>query len=521
MTGKFSRRAGAEPSAPRGVGAEPSAPRGADAQRMPDDAVRAVGLASLLPGARFVGCDDIVVRRLSADPEACRRGEVFVAVAGDDADGHDRAALAIQRGASGIVAERMIPTFGTPLCLVPDARWALARIAQALRGDPAGQLRVIAITGTAGKTTTAWLAASVLAEGRLRVGVLSDLGCLDGMNASPADADYTSPPGLAGWLDRCVSSGCSHAVVEVTSSMLAAEALAGVPCDTVVVTNLGRAHLDRHGTARAYRAITGRAVDALDDHGALVIDLDDPAAARLAARRGGGRVLPVGLRRQGTLGAVPVERGLDGQTFLLRHGGDSAVVSVETPVASFVRDSLCAAAVGLRAGLPLAVVARGLEAAGAIPGRLDRICRGQDAHVFADCPSSGRALATTLAGLRRLSRGRLALLIEEPAIPRFGDPRRFVERAARWCDECVTVPADVLDAEAGTRPLAAYARLDRLLAGLGAGDCVLVVGRPAPGGGDPDDPDPGTPQVPLALLVDAWMQLAHPPAAPFQGRRAA
>lgn len=511
MKGKFSRRGGAETSA------TPTS----DGSRIPDEAAGGVRLAALLPGARFVGCDDLVVRRITDDPDACRRGDVFVAVAGDDGDGHDRAGRAMRRGAAGVVAERMIPTFGTPLCLVPDARHALARIAQALHGDPATRLRVIAITGTAGKTTSAWLTASVLAEGGLHVGVLSDLGCLDGDGGAPADSEYRSPLGLAGWLGRCAATGCSHVIVEVTSAMLAAETLAGVPCDTVVVTNLGRAHLDRHGSARAYRAITGRIVDALDDRGALVVDLDDPRAARLAARRGGGRVVPVGLRRQGTLGAVPLERGLDGQTFLLRHAGDSAVVSVATPVASYVRDSLAAAAVGLRAGLPLSVVARGLEAAGAIPGRLDRICRGQDAHVFADCPTSGRALATTLAGLRRLTRGRLCLLVEEPALRRFGDPRRFHDRAARWCDECLTVPADVLDAEAGSRPLAAYARIDRLLAGLGAGDCVLVVGRPLQGGGDPGDPDPGEPRMPLAVLVDAWMQLAHPAAAPFPGRRAA
>lgn len=512
MRGKFSRRASA---------ATPALHASA-ASRAAEDAVRSVGLAALLPATRFVGCDDLVVRRISTDPDTCRRGDVFVAVADDDGDGHDRAARAVRRGAAGVVAERIIPTFGVPLCLVPDARRALARIAQALHGDPATHLRVVAIGGTAGKTTSAWLAASVLAEGGLAVGVLSDLGCLDGAGGTPSDADWRSPLGLAGWLERCVRTGCSHAVVEVTSSMLAAGALAGVPCDTVVVTNLGPAHLDRHGSAAASRAIQGRIVEALVDRGTLVVDLDDPHAARLAERRGGGRVVAVGLRRQGAIGAVPLERGLDGQTFLLRHAGDSAVVSVATPVASFVRDSLCAAAVGLRAGLPLAAVARGIEAAGAIPGRMDRICRGQDAHVFADCPSSGRALASTLAGLRRLTRGRLCLLVEEPALAAFGEPHRFRDRAARWCDECVTVPADVLDAEGGSRPLAAYARIDRLLAGLGAGDCVLVVGRPVPGGGgNPVDPDPGTPQVPLAVLVDAWMQLAHPAAPPFPGRRAA
>jgi len=508
-----------------GEGAQPSGIRGsAEGTR------RAVRLSELLPEARFVGCDDIVARGVCDDPDACRPGDLFVARVGDDADGHDVAARALSRGVAGVVAERMIPTFGVPLCLVPDASRAMSLVAQSLQGDPSRRLRVVAITGTAGKTTTAWLSAAVLAEGGLQVGVLSDLGCLDGAATTPEGGDWRSPAGLAEWLSRCVATGCSHAVVEVSSAMLAAGSLAGVTCDTVVVTNVGRANPGRHGTTDAYHAVTGRIVDTLHPSGRLVADLDDRGAARLAARGGADRLLPVGLRRPGFVGATALERGLDGQTFLLRHGADSAVVSVGTPVGSFVRDGLCAAAVGLRAGLPLNLVARGLESAGEVPGRLDRIARGQDVHVFADCPTSGRALATTLASLRRMVRGRLVLLVEEPMLGRFGDPRRFAARAARWCDDCLTVPADVVEPDADARSLAAYARIDRLLTGLRGGDCVLVVGRAAAAEGssgprdpfDPDDPwDPAAEMVPLSVVVDAWMRLARPGDVPAFGRRAA
>ena len=137
---------------------------------------RGVKLSAVLPRARFVACDDIVARGCHDDPRACRPGDVFVARSDAATDGHDIVARAIARGVSGIVAERMIPTFGTPLCLVPDSTWAGARIAHALAGDPARRMRVIAVTGTSGKTTTAWLTAAVLSEGGARVGVLSDLG---------------------------------------------------------------------------------------------------------------------------------------------------------------------------------------------------------------------------------------------------------------------------------------------------------------------------------------------------------
>jgi len=350
----------------------------------PDRAVLAgVRLAALFPAARFVACDDIVARGCHDDPEACRPGDVFVARLDDDSDGHEMAARAIARGVAGIIAERIIPTFGTPLCIVPDSAWAHSRLVHALSGDPARSMTVIAITGTSGKTTTAWLTASVLSEAGLRVGVLSDLGCLD------ADA---------------AASGCSHVVVEVSSGMLAAHALAGVACDSVVVTNLASAHLDRHGTVEAYHEIKSRIIDGLSESGCLVANIDDPAVRRLLDRyrRSGVRGeegITVGLHRPADLVATAVERSLGGQTFLLRHAGDAAAVAVGTPVSSFVRDALLAAAIGVREGLPLECIARGLEAAGSVPGRLDRLRRGQEAHVFVDQPTSGHALATTLASL--------------------------------------------------------------------------------------------------------------------------
>lgn len=475
---------------------------------------REVRLSAYLPGARFVACDDIVARGCHDDLDACRPGDVFVARVDDDADGHELAARASLRGVAGIVAERMIPTFGTPLCLVPDSVWARARLAHALAGDPARGMRVIAVTGTSGKTTTAWLAASVLAEGGAEVGVLSDLGCLDASAVRPVGGNWQSPDGLARWLARLAEGGCSHAVVEVSSAMLARHALAGVDCDTVAVTNLGRAHLDRHGTVEAYHAIKARIVDALGGDGCLVGNVDDRRVAALLAGRSAARghdsVRGVGLLGDADLTATAVDRGLGGQTFLVRHAGDSAAVTVAAPLASFVRDCLCAAAIGLREGMPLHDVARGIEAAGAVPGRLEAIRRGQDVHVFVDQPTSGHALASTLSGLRRLTAGRLVLLADERAVQRFDDPARFARRAERWCETCLVVPADLLDSGAGERQLAAYARIDRLLGGLGPRDCVLVVGEAC--GERPDPGDPGEPQsTPLAVVVDAWLQLANRP----------
>lgn len=478
----------------------------------------AVSLAAVLPEARFVGCDDIVAVRPTADVRRCGPGDVFVALLTGVGDGHEQVAQAIARGAAAIVAERIVPTHGVPLCLVPDSGWALARLTHACQGDPATQLRIVAVTGTSGKTTTAWLAAAVLAEAGLRVGVLSDLGCLDAESTQPEPADLAGPGVLAAWLRRLVDSGCTHAVVEVSSRMLADHTLAGVACGTVVITNLATGLHDSRETVRGVRSVAERMLACLAADGCLVFNADDARVRRLADRHRGPCV-SAGLRTAADVTAMPVERSLAGQTVLIAAGAHTAVAAIDRPTAAFTRDTILAVAVGLRHRIPLERVTRGLEAAGGVPGRLERIDRGQPAAVFVDRPTSGHALAATLTSLRRLTPGRLVLIAEESIAARIGPVRRFAKRAARWCDTILVVPSTVLDDDADAGAVAAYARIDRVLAAAGSGDCVLVLGRMPSGGDMPGDPgDPAALGV-LAALVDGWLQLANPPV--WRGERAA
>lgn len=515
---------------------------------------RGIRLTEVLPDATFFACDDIVAIGCSDEPDRCRPGDVFVARLTAEGDGHDDVERALARGVAGVVAERMIPTFGTPLCIVSESSAALTRLTHALAGNPARRMKVIAITGTSGKTTTAWLAASVLTEAGLRVGVLSDLGCLTADDTEPVVADLSRPVVLADWLRRLEADGCTHAVVEVSSRMLAADCLAGIACDTVVVTNLGSAHLDMHGTPLAYHAIKARILDCLGPKGCLIATADDARVRRLldrhAAAAGGDSVLTAALSGPADVTATPVERTLFGQTFLVQAGGHSLPVAVSTPVASFVRDSLLAVAIGLRYRVPLERIARGIESCGSVAGRLERIDRGQDHAAFVDHPTSGHALSATLTGLRRLTRGRLVVLAETGCAERLlADSRgpratlhdvegrevegreaegrevegrmaaTFNRRTMRWADDCLVVPDTLMDESGKAADVMAYARIDRLLSGLGPQDCLLVLGDTGGRCQDPIDPD-GDP-LPLAAVVDGWLQLAHVPQPFVSGRDAA
>jgi len=254
-------------------------------------------------------------------------------------------------------------------------------------------------------------------------------------------------------------------------------------------------------------------------------------------------VITVGLTGPADVTATPVERSLFGQTFLVRAGGHAMPVAVSTPVASFVRDSLLAAAIGLRYRAPLERIVRGIEACGSVSGRLERIDRGQDHAAFVDHPTSGHALAATLAGLRRLTRGRLVVLAETACAERlvadacrgggagrsFSDRQdderedgrmaaTFNRRTMRWADDCLVVSGTLMDEVGKAADVMAYARIDRLLSSLREQDCLLVLGDVGGRCQNPIDPD-GDP-LPLAAVVDGWLQLAYVPQ-PFASERRA
>ena len=480
--------------------------------------VRGVRLSEIIPGARFIACDDLVVRRCQDDPDECRTGDVFVARITERGDGHEAVSRAIARGASGVIAERIVSTEGVPLCLVPDADRALARLCHALAGDPSREMRVIAVAGTSGKTTTTWLTAAALAEAGHRVGVLSDLGCLGPDDAEAAPDDVSSPAALARWLARLAAGGCSHAVVEVSSRMLAAHATAGMVCDTVVVTNLAGAHLDQHGSHRAYRKIMTRIMDTLPEEGCLVTGMNPRQRGRLlAAAPESATCLTAGLSPDCDVWARPVEGSLFGRTFLMGCGGQMVPVTTDTPTVPFVRDTLLAAAVAARYGVTLERACRGIEATKGVPGRLERIDRGQETPVFVDGPSSMHSVSATLSSLRRLTSGRLVVLADERLAERLGG-RRFGRRLEKWCDEWLFVPESVVSDDPSAADIVAYARVDRLLASLGPHDCAVVLGD-VPRGPAPSGPRAG--RASLEILVNGWLQLAHPAVAPFDRRRAA
>jgi UDP-N-acetylmuramoyl-L-alanyl-D-glutamate--2,6-diaminopimelate ligase len=330
---------------------------------------------------------------------------VYVAIVNAEGDGHDEVDKAVQRGAIAVVAERLVPT-RVPCCVVPDTREAYGQICQRLAGQPDQSLRLVGISGTHGKTTTAMLVASILQAAQQPVGVTCSLGYTDGESTAMAESSTPPPHELARWLKQMVGNGCSHGVVEVSSSALATRHLSGVSLDAAVLTNVRREHLDLHGSVANYRRAKQRLFDHLKPGGFAVINTDD-AASQSMLESLHVPLITVGMHTTAQLQARVLERCASEQTFLLTAGQECVPVRTRTMGDQFVHCCLSAAAVGLVMGLDLTTIVRGLESLDYVPGRLERIECGQEFSVLVDHAQTPSALALSLHALRQVTTGRV------------------------------------------------------------------------------------------------------------------
>ncbi len=365
-----------------------------------------VSLRDAFPHATFFGDgDEIRVTSCTSDARSCQPGDLFVAIAGADDDGHAEVHEAVRRGAAAVLAERLLVA-GVPVCVVEDTREAFGTICQALVGNPSRNLRVVGVTGTNGKTTVSMLLGAVFESAELPFGISTSLARGDGSQIKPAQCTTPDPPVLARLLARMAANGCGHAVMEVSSRALAERRPAGIELDAAVLTNLRRDHLDFHGSVLNYRRAKGRLFDLLKPEGFVVLNADDAASQSFQSQLD-HPALTFGMRSPAEVTATVLERHLSEQTFLLSAGSESVPVRTRMIGDHHVYNCLAATSVALVMGLDLTTIARGLEAIERVPLRLERIECGQPFGVFVDAAKTPDRLAVALKTLRRVTEGRV------------------------------------------------------------------------------------------------------------------
>ncbi|MEM8680681.1 MAG: UDP-N-acetylmuramoyl-L-alanyl-D-glutamate--2,6-diaminopimelate ligase [Planctomycetota bacterium] len=373
---------------------------------------RGVSLPQLLPGANYFFGQPSAVHACCNDSRHCREGDLFVALLGEDQDGHDFAAEAVANGASAVLCERPLPV-GVPNCIVEDTRTAYGHLCQALAGDPSQRLRSLGVTGSFGKTTTSLLLASLVEASGEAPAMLTSLGACDGVEVDPGMQSISSSPALARWLGNAQQNGVDQAILEMSSVDLAKQTVAGVALDGAVITNVRRAHLDLHGSVLNYRRIKQRIFDLLKPEGFVVMNADDPQSKFFLSKIN-HPVLTYGMQADAEVTGTLMETLPGEQTFMLRAGSDMVPVRTRMIGQHHIYNCLAAAATGLVLGMDLETIARGLENVDTLPGRLEQISSAQPFNVFVDTASSSDSLATVLKSLRRVTPKRLICVFGAP-----------------------------------------------------------------------------------------------------------
>ena len=233
-------------------------------------------LAAAVRDGRVVG-SDVTVSGIALDSRKVAPGDLFAALPGAQADGRRFIDDALARGASALlVARRGDAPPDVPLLVADDARSAAARCAHALAGNPAADLELIGVTGTNGKTTTAWLLQALLAETADTFGCLGTVSFRTGGETHASTHTTPDPVTLARLLAQIRAAGGVGATLEVSSHALAQDRISGLTLSGAVFTNLTRDHLDYHGTMEAYRVAKLRLLGYLGEGAPVVFPSDDP-----------------------------------------------------------------------------------------------------------------------------------------------------------------------------------------------------------------------------------------------------
>jgi UDP-N-acetylmuramoyl-L-alanyl-D-glutamate--2,6-diaminopimelate ligase len=365
--------------------------------------VRLEHLLARLPGAELRGDAGIEIAEVTHDSRRAGPGSLFVAIRGLVTDGNRFVEAARRKGAVAVCSEEP-PSGEGAWVRVADAREALAVLSAAVLGDPGRSLGLVGITGTNGKTTTAYLLDSALRAAGETVGLVGTVQYRLGSRV--ADAARTTPESsdLQALLREMADAGCRRAVLEVSSHSLALRRVHGLEFEVAVFTNLTRDHLDFHGDMDAYFAAKRTLFERhLRADGRAVVNLDDDRAGEVV-RASGGRAWTYSLGDpRADILAEDVRLSLEGTRFRART--PVGVLEVETALLGRfnVGNALAALGAGLALSLPADAVLRGLGALRGVPGRMETIAAGQAFTVLVDYAHTDDALRNLLETVRGLS----------------------------------------------------------------------------------------------------------------------
>ena len=350
---------------------------------------------------------ELEIGGVSYDSRQTQPGDLFVAVRGFESDGHRFIPKAMERGAAAVLCETP-PEDGTPFVQTDDCRLGLALASRDFFGNPAGEMKLIGITGTSGKTTSSYLLKHLL-ESKLdaKVGLIGTNG--NWIGDEFLHTEHTTPESyeLHRLFRRMADAGCTHVVMEVSSHSLTLERVAGITFDVGVYTNLSQDHLDFHKDMEDYAAAKRKLFSQCREGW---LNADDSWTPFMLE----GAACPCRTfstqKNDADLVAKDIRLSASGVRFAALSGGELAMTRLSIPGLFNVYNALGVMAVGLSLGIPLADCADAMSSAKGVKGRMELVPSDGDYAILIDYAHKPDALEKALKTLRPVTKGRLIVL---------------------------------------------------------------------------------------------------------------
>lgn len=427
---------------------------------------------------------EVEISGLAYDSRSAGPGTLFFCVPGFTSDGHDFAPAAVERGAAALVCERPLG-LGVPEVVVADARAAMGPAAARFQGDPTATLPVVGITGTNGKTTTAFLVRHLLEASEIQCGLLGTVKRV--VAGVEEDVERTTPEAidLQATFRAMLDGGDQACAMEVSSHALELGRVAGIHFAHRVFTNLTQDHLDFHETMDAYFAAKRKL---FDGPGNAIVNVDDAYGARLAAEVD---ATTFAVDRDADYRARDVEFDVSGTHFAC-DTPDGPLALASPLVGMFnVQNVLGAIVVARSMGVSAETIQAALPGFDRVPGRFETVDEGQDFGVLVDYAHTPDSLENVLRTARGIATGRLHVVFgaggdrDRSKRPLMGDAaRRLADRVIVTSDNPRSEDPDAIVDEvlAGAGPTAERevdrrVAIGRAIESAAPGDVVVVAGK--------------------------------------------
>ena len=356
---------------------------------------------------------DFDVRGISCDSKKISENFIFVAIKGNNADGHRFIKEAIDRGAKAVILQsteyRAQITEKISFIAVEDTRKALAKLAREFYGNPSSKIKIIGITGTNGKTTVSYLIEAVLKEAGRSPAVIGTVNYRFKDKVSPSKNTTPPPIELQSMLAQMQKEDIDYAIMEVSSHALDQSRTEGIDFHSAIFTNLTQDHLDYHKTLENYFQVKAKLFKNIDSRSFAVINNDDAYGRRLKELTL-GQIITYGIENQSDIMAKDIKCDISHMEFLIKI--DKQEIEFKTRIIGCynVYNILATLSWALKEGIDLSIIKSVMEKFYLVPGRLERIDFKGDFSIFVDYAHTEDALRNVIKTLKQLSSNRVIVV---------------------------------------------------------------------------------------------------------------